>query len=31
VRHPNPSCIAAEGELVRQRLRLYHDILSQLP
>jgi len=31
VRHPNPSCIAVEGELVRQRLRLYHDILSQLP
>ena len=28
---PNPSCIAVEGEAVRQRLRLYRDILSRLP
>jgi hypothetical protein len=31
VRCPNPSCIAVEGEAVRQRLRLLHDILSRLP
>ena len=31
VRRPNPSCIAVEGEAVRQRLRLYHDILSRIP
>jgi hypothetical protein len=31
LRSPNPSCIAVEGEAVRQRLRLYRDILSCLP
>lgn len=31
VRGQSPPCIAAEGEAVRQRLRLYHDILSRLP
>ena len=30
VRRPNPSCIAVEGETVRQRLRLYQEILSHL-
>lgn len=30
LRNPNPSDIAAEGEQVRQRLRLYHEILSRL-
>jgi len=31
LRNPNPSRIAVEGEAVRQRLRLYHNILSRLP
>lgn len=30
LRRPNPSSIAVEGEAVRQRLRLCHDILSCL-
>jgi hypothetical protein len=30
LRRPTPSSIAAEGETVRQRLRLCHDILSRL-
>jgi Oxidoreductase family, NAD-binding Rossmann fold len=31
LRMPNSTCVVAESEAVRQRLRLYSDILSRLP